>query len=122
MPRLSLILLISWICAGCAVDPARPEYDPSPARRAVRLLETEPELARAVRRSALSRPAALTEIENERGAGVGDSEQGSCRRFRVAPPADPQTIVSAWEAGLRRPDSAHRWLLNPLVRRWAVSC
>lgn len=108
MPRLSLILLISWICAGCAVDPARPTERPDAPRRALRLLETEPGLARAVRHSALCRPPALTEIE-------GDPDQPSCRRFRVAPPADPQSVVAAWEAGLRRPDSAHRWLLEPLA-------
>ncbi len=115
MPRLVLILLISWTCAGCALSPARSVRDPDLSHRPLRFLETEPELARAVQRSAVSRPATLTAIDNQRGPGVGDPEQASCSRFRVAPPADPETLVATWEAGLRRPGSAHRWLLGSLV-------
>jgi len=115
MLRLSLILLISWTCVGCAVGAGRSVRELDPARRAVRLLETEPELARAVRRSAISRPATLTAIENDRGPGLGETEAANCSRFRVAAPADPATLVSAWEAGLGRPGSAHRWLLDPVV-------
>ena len=115
MPRLVLILLISWTCAGCALSPARSVRDPDLSHRPLRFLETEPELARAVQRSAVSRPATLTAIDNQRGPGVGDPEQASCSRFRVAPPADPETLVASWEAGLRRPGSAHRWLLGSLV-------
>ncbi len=93
---------------------ARPVGGEEPGPRAVRLLETEPDQARAVRRSAVSRRAVLTVIDNG-GPGVGDPEGTSCSRFRVAPPADPETIISAWEAGLRRPDGAHRWLLAPVL-------
>lgn len=107
MPRFSLILLISWVCAGCATGPAVPVREPVPRTRAVRLLESDPALARLVRRSISLVPVKLTALEEQSAP--------DCRRFRVESPSEPQRIVSAWKSGLLSGDGARPWLLGPLI-------
>lgn len=114
MPRLIVILLISWAYVGCGARVAGPvDGRPLLTEGAVRVAVDREAVAAAVRVSAVTQPlVALLEPHRD----------PHCRRFRFDPPASdptgaavlPQDVVVELEQRLRDPDSAARWLLSPI--------
>jgi hypothetical protein len=122
MARLRLILFISWVCAGCAATAPQPVTDPGPPERPLRLLAREPLLMDAIGHALVAAPP--LDVRSVTTA-MSELEQQSCRRFRPAGAGDrrlaPEEIVHDWEAGLRRKDAPHGWLLQPVSGAIEVS-
>ena len=119
MARARLILLVSWICAGCAATPPPHVTDPGLPARPLRLLATEPGLMGRIGRSLVTAPPV-----DGRSLRSGPDDE-NCRRFRPAGSAERRVtaaeIVDAWETGLRTSDAAHGWLLQPVTGALEVS-
>jgi MarR-like DNA-binding transcriptional regulator SgrR of sgrS sRNA len=109
MARFRLILVISWICAGCAATFPRPSLEPDQSARPLRLLETEPGQVRMLGRSLVAAPPFVT----------GDSGEADCQRFSTSGAEDRRLdagdVVADWEAGLREVDGPYGWLLQPVA-------
>jgi len=122
MARLRLILFISWVCAGCAATAPQPVTDPGVPQRPLRLLAREPLLMDAIGHALVAAPP--LDVRSVTTA-LPDLEQQDCRRFRRAGARNrrlaPGEIVHAWEAGLRREDAPHGWLLQPVSGAIEVS-
>jgi len=122
MARLRLILFISWVCAGCAATAPRPVTDPVLPERPLRLLAREPLLMEAIGHALVAAPPLKVRSVT---TALPDLAQQDCRRFRPAGAANrrlaPGEIVHAWEAGLRRENAPHGWLLQPVSGAIEVS-
>ena len=117
MRRLLVILLVSWVYAGCATAPTPPETFPRSGGR-VRLLPSSPAQAVAIRDAVTAGRLAPDGLLRPAGG-----EQEGCASFRIVGPAvypdgrpvDAGSVIAEWEAALRRDDGPATWLLAPVT-------
>lgn len=118
MSRALVMLLLSWVCIGCAAR--SPEWD-SPPRAApgvpLRVWSADPSQAATLQRSARTRAVLLA----TRGGGEPLAREG-CQRLRIVEPrrypdgtaVTAADVVASWETALARSGGAARWLLAPV--------
>ena len=127
MRRLLVILLVSWVYAGCATAPTPPKTFPRSGGR-VRLLPSSPAQAVAIRDALTAGRLAPDGLLRSAGG-----EQEGCASFRLVGPAvypddrpvDAESVIAEWEAALRRDDGpvtgASSQVAGPSSRRSAAS-
>ena len=112
MPRLLVILLVSWAYVGCAGNATHKSFDPSGPRRGgtIRWIVADARMTDAVVRSSVSRPlvelrgAGPAPIARSVGSVDGCTGYAFQRDFRYPDGQEvgPEEIAERWEAELRR--------------------
>jgi len=125
MPRLLLILVVSWTYAGWLAPSviAEPSTRDTAATRVVHVFAADAEQFEAIAREASALPYApnglFARCDKKRSA-CRRADVAGCRRFAVdervegsdGSPLAAGQVVEAWEAALRDPRLPHRWLLE----------
>ena len=113
MPRLLVILLVSWVYVGCATGPAPPQTLPRSGGR-VGLLPSSPAQASAIGDSVTWGRLAPDGLLRPAGEG-----RENCALFRFVGreqfpdgrPVNAESVIADWEATLDRGDGPADWLL-----------
>jgi len=108
-----VILLVSWVYAGCATTPTPPETIPDAGGR-VRLLASGSAQTAAIRDVATAGRLAPEGLLRPVGRGPANCDLFRVEGIAVYPDGrtvGAESVIAEWEAALRRDDDGAAWLL-----------